>query len=697
MKNFSDIFPKWAKIALFVLSSIAIVLLSVAFALQKWADSQVESANLVLIKFDKSKSAELNFDLEGESKSESNAKSQIYAYEARVHFERLDFLLRSRTISHIDIKDIAWVSGIDSTAIKSIETHNRRLNFTTTQNLALDSGANLGTMSFKMDFAPLPTAIAWYYLWIAFAVIFVCMALFFSKANALNGGGGRLCGEAQNALFTPQLTLFSTLYLLFFALNFLFPTQSDNLGAGFGGLSTAYNFYMTWNGRIGELFCVAFGSYLAHTALYPFINALVCVAFIYLFFILIFARLPFMGDLHDDSHSKQDISVICFIMLCLFIFKGFGSVFYWACGSYNYLWAWVLIMAWCVPFRLFWGEIFAKDLRIFDKSSAKSSVFAMLILGIFAGWASEFGIVLIIAQFAFIAFALYKRVKIPAWYFAGVIGFIAGWLILYLSPGHAARANIVNALNNDKSYVTIAELLAMPLVESFKRFIGTFKDTMSHLLVAILCVLVFLWLKFSSRSNKAIIAILALSFIALYSTPNLRFVFVFLGALLCFVAGILLRKESASGYLFVLSGLFLAYFLATAATIQMGVPARAKLPYLLLGMAQIIVVYLLIKPYLTNCTRFVSVWIRIVCAFFALFVVSECATMRLKWERMLSSIEAQKAMGSEVAVVSADTFRSNYRGYGDWGNPNQNTNEWPNTTYAKVFGVEKFVVVETKK
>lgn len=64
---------------------------------------------------------------------------------------------------------------------------------------------------------------------------------------------------------------------------------------------------------------------------------------------------------------------------------------------------------------------------------------------------------------------------------------------------------------------------------------------------------------------------------------------------------------------------------------------------------------------------------------------------------MIASIEAQKAMGSEVAVVSADTFRSNYRGYGDWGNPNQNTNKWPNTTYAKVFGVERFVVVETKK
>ena len=119
MKNFSDIFPKWAKIALFVLSGIAIVLLSVAFALQKWADSQVESANLAFSKIDKNKSTELSFDLSGESKSESNAKSQIYAYEARVHFERLDFLLRSRTISHIDIKDIAWANGIDSTAIQS--------------------------------------------------------------------------------------------------------------------------------------------------------------------------------------------------------------------------------------------------------------------------------------------------------------------------------------------------------------------------------------------------------------------------------------------------------------------------------------------------------------------------------------------------------------------------------------------------
>ena len=167
MKNLREIFrlPKRAKIALMTLSAVAVVLLISSFALQKWADSQVESANLVLTKIDKNKSESLN---------------GVFAYEARVHFERLDFLLRSRTISHIELQSISWVNGIDSSAIQSIETHNRRLNFTTTQNLldSLDSGANLGVMSFKMDFSALPKAIIKYYLLI---MIFASVALFFCK------------------------------------------------------------------------------------------------------------------------------------------------------------------------------------------------------------------------------------------------------------------------------------------------------------------------------------------------------------------------------------------------------------------------------------------------------------------------------------------------------------------------------------
>ena len=476
----------------------------------------------------------------------------------------------------------------------------------------------------------------------------------------------------------------------------------------------AYQSYIGWNGRLGDLAKVAFGSYLAHTALYPFINALVCVAFVYLFFVLMFARLPFMRDSKGES-KMHDITTIAFILLCLFAFKGFGSVFYWAAGSFNYLWAWVLIMAWCVPFRLFWGEVLAKDSRILDsresnhdsninsrESIAKSGVLTMLILGIFAGWASEFGIVLIIAQFAFIAFALYRRVKIPAWYFAGVVGFIVGGLILDLSPGHAARASL-DVFTANKAYVSIGELIAMPLVDSFKRFAGTFsRDVMGFLLVATALIVAFLRFRFEIK--KSVIVALSIALIAIYVVPITKFAFVILAGAICFWAGIKsanLANQSAnpneSQLLFTLCGLFVAYFLATAATIQIGVPSRARVPYLLLGMAQIIIAYLLIKPYLARFERMLRFVLCALCAIFTLFIVSECATMRLKWERMIASIEAQKAFGAKEVIVSADTFRSNYRGYGDWGNPNENTNEWPNTTYAKVFGVEKFVVVDSKK
>ena len=165
MKNLGEIFrlPKWAKISLVALSGVAIALLVSVFALQSWADSQVESANLTFSKVDKAKSAELENE---------------YAYEARVHFARLDFLLRSHTISYIDLEKIAWESGVDSSAIQSIETHNRRLDFTTTQQLNLDSGANLGTMSYKMDFSPLMGAIVKYY--ITLMVLFVLALCFYN-------------------------------------------------------------------------------------------------------------------------------------------------------------------------------------------------------------------------------------------------------------------------------------------------------------------------------------------------------------------------------------------------------------------------------------------------------------------------------------------------------------------------------------
>lgn len=45
----------------------------------------------------------------------------------------------------------------------------------------------------------------------------------------------------------------------------MFPVQSDDLGAPLGNLDSMIGSYMHWNGRIGELLKVWFGSYFAHT------------------------------------------------------------------------------------------------------------------------------------------------------------------------------------------------------------------------------------------------------------------------------------------------------------------------------------------------------------------------------------------------------------------------------------------------
>ncbi len=52
----------------------------------------------------------------------------------------------------------------------------------------------------------------------------------------------------------------------------MFPVQSDDLGAPLGNLDSMIGSYMHWNGRIGELLKVWFGSYLAHSTTIIFLS-----------------------------------------------------------------------------------------------------------------------------------------------------------------------------------------------------------------------------------------------------------------------------------------------------------------------------------------------------------------------------------------------------------------------------------------
>ena len=170
--------PKWAKIFLSVLSAVAVAALIGTFALMSWADDKVEKANL---------------SFNGIDRGNTSAKADENAYKARVHFERLDFLLRSKVIAYIDITNISWDSAIKADAIKNLQSQNRHLKFTTLQNLQALNIDNLGTMSYKMDFSPLVKTILIYYLAIVFLTSILYVIIFFyakQQSSSTTGGGG---------------------------------------------------------------------------------------------------------------------------------------------------------------------------------------------------------------------------------------------------------------------------------------------------------------------------------------------------------------------------------------------------------------------------------------------------------------------------------------------------------------------------
>lgn len=129
-----------------------------------------------------------------------------------------------------------------------------------------------------------------------------------------------------------------------------------------------------------------------------------------------------------------------------------------------------------------------------------------------------------------------------------------------------------------------------------------------------------------------------------------------------------------------------------AATLQMGLPGRARLHYGIFDISLLIFVGKILSESLTHRTLEVSQKLIItLCALYGIYVLTACADMRLKWERMLASIAVQKAMDKSEIVVEAQTFISYYANYTGWSNPSSNPNEWPNNVYARIFGVQKFI------
>ncbi|MCX2717536.1 DUF6056 family protein [Helicobacter sp. MIT 21-1697] len=487
-----------------------------------------------------------------------------------------------------------------------------------------------------------------------------------------------------------------------FILNCLFPTQSDDLGAVAGGINGMWSSYTNWNGRFFELLRTAFVGALAPSIYFVIINTLVGVGFILSFFVFIFGRLP---------KSFDDVVILSLLMFILMFQSAFGSIFLWAAGSLNYLWAYLALVCSFIPYRLFWRRYFSQDSKDVRKSNMLKELckaFIFMILCFIAGMSSEMiGIVAIIVHIGFFIYALYKRVHLPLWYYAGIVAFTIGWFALYLSPGHAKRVAVYWELFGQDSFYTLSQLWAMSFSEKIQHLNLTYAKFVGYLPVIIIVPALFVCYK--EKANKFIsLLIIFVVIIFFVMAKNHKHFLPFASSFIaiiafvnagCFLMGFAYfyykKNDEAMCRLFVkLLIAFLLFCLLVGTTIQVSIPSRAKLGYVLIEFVMIIFVYRQFMQSLSSerIAKIIKISIIALCCAYGGFVLSAYIDGRVKWNNMADSIEAQKVQGIEDVRVSASTFRSFYKNYGDWGNPGDNPNEWPNTTYAHYFGVKRFVV-----
>ncbi|MCH5314231.1 MAG: hypothetical protein J1E28_07580 [Helicobacter sp.] len=287
-----------------------------------------------------------------------------------------------------------------------------------------------------------------------------------------------------------------------------------------------------------------------------------------------------------------------------------------------------------------------------------------------------------------------------------MFAFVCGYLALYLSPGHTKRVALWWELFGRDSFYTLGDIWAMSIGEKIRHLSITYARFAGNFGLFLIVPMLFVVYKHKTKKLYAFALILGVILCSVAFKNHKHFLpfissvvgLVWVAIVAMFYVGFAWfyhkRAEWDMYRLFIkLILAFVLFCLFVGTTIQVGLPSRAKLCYVLIEMMMIYFVFVqwisLLKENLKQRVKKVIVAL---CCGYGIFVLSAYIDGRVKWEQMLESIAAQKAQGLEDIKVSHKTFTSFYAQYGDWGNPSKNPNVWPNTSYAHYFGVRSFVV-----
>ncbi|GAB6012291.1 DUF3329 domain-containing protein [Viscerimonas tarda] len=211
-------------------------------------------------------------------------------------------------------------------------------------------------------------------------------------------------------------------------------------------LTSQYNHYYTWGGRT-LVHIVA--QYLVYI---PPLKADILNTLVY----LIYATLIYF---HIKGKTKHDLLLFAGVnFLIYFMQPVFGETILWLTGSANYLWGTSLILLFMLPYRMYDGQ------RPPKYTLPKCA--GMLLLGMMSGWTNEnTAAAMILMLVLFVVCYKIRKWKIPAWSVVGIVGAMAGYLIMITAPGNFMRADLrTGGMTMDLFYLSYRFLTSTELL-----------------------------------------------------------------------------------------------------------------------------------------------------------------------------------------------------------------------------------------
>ncbi|MGL5721976.1 MAG: DUF6056 family protein, partial [Brevinema sp.] len=216
------------------------------------------------------------------------------------------------------------------------------------------------------------------------------------------------------------------------------------------GFKYAISTYYTWNSRIGEILFRLFLVYFSHDIfqhqiIFGIINTVVFSIFVTNLFIIIKNRFP-----HCE---KQDVSLVAFIFMAIYLSSSFNQSFIWSSGALNYGWALFLISFWALPYArlLHNSDMLYVPTTIQSyfsfKEISKALIFFIVAVPVGMGGEILTPTALFMVALIFFYYLFIRRAFPPLWFITGALGLFIGWLALILAPGPAMRKAVVLSMN----------------------------------------------------------------------------------------------------------------------------------------------------------------------------------------------------------------------------------------------------------